>query len=395
MIGKDVDRDNGKFRIVISSKRLLSYLPRFSTIAADCTFKTTLQGYPLLVVCVIDEMRKAHPVAFACITNQEQMDYQFVFQTLLSAAANQGGAVRIATFLSDGELALKNAARNVFGQSVVLLICYFHVKQNLVKHFKKCKEVPAEVQEQIKKELSLLQIAPTKLHFSTALELFVSKYKIYHDFSLFFHKYAQNEKFALWYEAAQPGVPATNNAIAAINKSIKYNYLKRNKEPFSTFKVQMMNIIKAFSDPEREIATERSINQADERKAFDFLKSSSKIRTHNDTDQGKTHVFVPGKEAREVTSLDIDRFENPEYPTLEAYIEDLGRIHRVEITGPNFKAWKCTCAHFFKTNGCAHILIVAVKRTYYTLRPEANTVLLSVKKAAGHPKFITLSLIHI
>ncbi|XP_062533711.1 uncharacterized protein LOC134202719 [Armigeres subalbatus] len=169
IIGKDVDHDNRKFRIIISSKRMLSYLCRFTTIAADCTFKITMQGYPLLVICIIDQMRKAHPVAFACITNQEQIDYTFVFQTLVSAAVNQGGDVRVANFLSDGELALKNAARCVFGQAVVLLNCYFHVKENIIKHFKSTPEMPIEVQEQLKREVALLQIAPTKRHFGAAL----------------------------------------------------------------------------------------------------------------------------------------------------------------------------------------------------------------------------------
>nr|XP_029715632.1 uncharacterized protein LOC109417423 [Aedes albopictus] len=275
VIGQDIDRDNGKFRIVLSSKRMLSLLPRFRTIAADCTFKTTLQGYPLLVVCVIDEMRKAHPVAFACVTHQEHIDYEFVFRSLLTAAS-QHGDVNICNFLSDGEAALKNAARTVFGQSVALLNCYFHVKQNLIKHFKKSKELSADIQNQVLREVTLLQIAPTKPHFAAALELFIAKYSQYEAFSLFFDKYARNEKFALWHEAAQPGVPSTNNAIEAINKSIKHNHLKRHKEPFSTFKVQLMNIIQAYSNPERVIALDRSIALADEREAFDFLKSSKK-----------------------------------------------------------------------------------------------------------------------
>lgn len=371
---------------------MLSYLCRFTTIAADCTFKITMQGYPLLVICIIDQMRKAHPVAFACITNQEQIDYTFVFQTLVSAAVNQGGDVRVANFLSDGELALKNAARCVFGQAVVLLNCYFHVKENIIKHFKKHPEMPIEVQEQLKREVALLQIAPTKRHFGAALELFIAKYSIYESFTAFFDKYAHNEKYSEWYEAALPGVPATNNGVEAINKSIKYNYLKRHKEPFSAFKEQIMRITEAYSDPDRLVVSERQVALADERKAFEYLKTAKKLRTVIQNHQGRVFVYLPGRGVNEVTQLDIENFENPEYTSLDAYMEELGKVARVEVTGSRFTAWICTCKNFFKTNGCAHILVVAVKRKCYTLRAEANTEILSSKKPCGRPKFITKAL---
>jgi hypothetical protein len=391
IIGSDIDHENGKFRIVVSSMRLLSLLAHFQTLAADCTFKTTLQGYPLLVICVIDAMRKAHPVAFASISNMECSDYQFVFQSLTETAAKKGINVKITTFLSDGEMALKKAARLVFGQTVTLLNCYFHVKENLIKHFKKSVELSTEIQEQIKREISLLQIAPTKKHFAAALDQFVSKYKIYETFSKFFAKYTNDEKFALWYEAAQPGVPATNNALEAINKSIKYNFLRRHKEPFGTFKVQILHIVKSYSSPLREIAMERQICLQDERKAFDLLKSSKKIRTITH-DNATTYVYFPGKEKSDVSSLDISQFENPVYSNLQTFIEEYGQLHRVQVNNGLFTTWICTCSHFFKTNGCAHILVAAVHRKLYILQPGANTALLSNKKSCGRPKFISKAL---
>lgn len=360
--------------------------------AADCTFKTTLQGYPLLVVCMIDEMRKAHPIAFACISNQEQADYQLVFQSLHVAVTKQGGKVNVTSFLSDGELALKNAIRNVFGHSVQLLNCYFHVKQNVVKHFKKSAEMPEEVQDQVKREISLMQIAPTEQHFAVAIKLFVEKYKMYETFSKFFHKYVNDEKFAHWYEASQPGVPATNNAVEAINKSIKYNYLKRHKEPLGTFMVQMLHIVQAYSTPKREIAFTRSVNLTDERKAFDMINGQKKLRTIHESHAQNTFVYVPGSGKAEVSSWDITRFENPAYPTFDVYTEELGKIHRVDVGPGQFNTWTCTCTHFFKTNGCAHILLVAVKRNCYTLRPEANTALLSTRKPGGRPKYVSKAL---
>lgn len=392
VVAKDIDHENNKFRIVFSSKKLLSLLTRFSVLAADCTFKVTLEGHPLLVICIIDAMRHAHPVAFAIISNQEQTDYFFCFSAILNRCSALEYSCKITTFMSDGEMGLKNAACAAFGDGIMLLNCYFHIMQNVVKHLKKSTEIPKEKHDEIKRDLARLQAAPSQNHFDAASKLFLEKYRSHTLFIKFFEKYLQNPKLALWYEAAAPGVPSTNNALEAINKSLK-DKLKRHKEPVGTFKARLVEIVHAYGDPEREIIDERKFELQHERKAFDWLKGSKKTRTVHCKETMKKFVYVPGNEITEVTSQDIVRFEQPKFDNFEQYSSLFGQVHRVETTSNDIKKWNCCCWFFFKNNVCLHILVVAVRNQLYQLRPEANTTMISHKKATGRPKQVSKALI--
>lgn len=393
MIANDIDCENKLFRIMISSKRLLSLLTKFSVVAADCTFKVTVEGFPLLVVVVIDSMRHAHPVAFGIISGQEKTDYQFAFLAIREACLKLGLDISVTAFLSDGELAMKNAARSVF-DGPTLLNCYFHFMQNITKHLKKYEEVPNELHGEIKHNIAVLQVSPTKQHFVVGMKLFLKKYECFPNFIGFMDKYVNDPNFCLWYEAALPAVPATNNGLEAINKSLKYNHLNRYKEPLSSFKTIILNIVLEYGDPEREIALERTVNSiANERKTFDWLKMGKKMRTIKALCDKKEFVYLPGKQKQEVSSHDIEAFENPDYRTFDQFAEDFGNLHRVDVTSKDWKTWNCTCYFFAKNNICCHTLAVAVRRGKHVLSAEADTTKVGRKKNVGRPKLVSKALI--
>ncbi|XP_021700374.1 uncharacterized protein LOC110678751 isoform X1 [Aedes aegypti] len=368
-------------------------MTNLSVVAADCTFKVTVEGYPLLVVAVIDNMRHAHPVAFGIIANQEHTDYQFAFQSILQASSKLGFRVVVTAFLSDGELALKNAARAVFDEPK-LLNCYFHFTQNLDKHLKKYHEVPVELHNEIKRNIGILQVAPTEQHFIAGAKLFLVKYKRFPNFMNFMKKYVQDPNFCLWYEAAMPAVPATNNALEALNKSIKYNFLNRYKEPLASFKVLILNIIYEYGDPQRNIVLERSVTTLEnQRKTFDWIKEKKKMRSVQAPLEQKQYVFLPGKNKTEVAINDMTLFDNPIYSTFERFAEDFGSVYRVDVSNVNWRSWSCTCYSFLKNNNCCHVLAVAVRRGLYALSAEADTTAVGQKKSAGRPKLSSKALI--
>ncbi|XP_062558177.1 uncharacterized protein LOC134223055 [Armigeres subalbatus] len=173
VIGYDIDQDNGRFRIVYSSVKLLSLFRTLDVLSADCTFKTTMQGYPLMVVCLVDKMRHAHPVAFATVTKQEKADYDFVFSAIFDQCSRLGIDCTIKAFINDGEIALKKAARSLFDEQVKMINCYFHVVNNFKKNrITKNKTISAECKETILKNVPLKVLPTQKLHFC---EICISK----------------------------------------------------------------------------------------------------------------------------------------------------------------------------------------------------------------------------
>lgn len=394
VIGHDIDHENGRFRVVYSSKKLLTLLTSFDTIAADCTYKTTLQGYPLMVICVIDSMRHAHPVAFATVTRQEEVDYCYVFATIANRCKAFGIPLAVATFISDGEIALKKAALAIFGSNTQLVNCFFHVMQNVRKHLKKnSKEFSKDKMAQVQTDISRMQISPTKRHFDLACELFQAKYQDSADFLSFFDKYMFDEFYRNWFEAYQPGCPATNNALEAVNRAIKECHLMKERVPFGIFKSRILTVVEKYSAPNRTVQHAREYGISIERKAHDWLQSGKKCRTVNDWDNGKVYAFLPGHEKQDVSIHDIDVFHNPRYTAFDEYSQSIGCVHRVDATDIDWRAWCCTCYTFFKTNSCHHIVVAAVSRGRYKLRPEANTSSLTVKRPPGRPKAMSRALI--
>lgn len=387
VIGKDIDHDNNKFRIVISSLNLLALMNSFDVLAADCTFKTTLQGYPLLVVCIIDAMRHAHPVALVCMSHQQVADYEFAFNTILQSCAKFGIRLEIRWFLSDGEVAMKNAARNVFANCKTIN-CYFHVVQNVKKHLLKS-DVPAVEHGIILQDISQLQVAPTNKHFKVSVEMFREKHQKYPVFAAFFEKYLTDKNYSGWNEAFAPGVPSTNNAVEAINKALKYNFLNRRKEPFGTFKIKILEIIESYGDPSRSVQFQRTHSLKHERQSFDFLREGLKLRSAKI--EGEQLIFVSG---HDITAFDISRFQHPKYTNFEEFELDMkSSIYRINVSNEDFRRWNCTCYCFFKENTCKHILAVAVQRKKMVLKPEANTLMMSRKKSAGRPKHSSKALV--
>lgn len=373
--------------MVYSSMKLLSLFKSLNVLSADCTYKTTLQGYPLLVVCLIDHMRHAHPVAFATITKQEEADYKFVFAAIVDQITRFGICCTVKAFVSDGEIALKKAVRSVFGEDVMLVNCYFHVVQNIKKHIMKNKSITPESKEQILKDVGRIQISPTVQHFETACELFRQKYEHFPEFVQFFRKYANDDFYRNWYEGFLPGYPATNNSLEALNRSIKEEHLLRAREQFGTFKHRILNVVENYGKQERKIYEERTYSLDDERKAFNFFKEGKRARNVDD------FLYVPGGQSTEVTARDIEMFNNPSRRSLDQYLDDREVVHRVAITDARWTSWNCTCRWFFKHNTCHHVVVAAVRQRRYQLRPEANTSSLTQKRKPGRPKKMSKALI--
>ncbi len=80
---EDVEDDGGnKFRIFISSVRLLKIASMSQHIHADATYKLIWQGFPALVIGTTDLNKAFHPFGLAICSNEKTKDFQFIFCSL-------------------------------------------------------------------------------------------------------------------------------------------------------------------------------------------------------------------------------------------------------------------------------------------------------------------------
>ena len=71
-----------RFRFFVTTRRLLSQLKLSSIIMTDATYKLIWQGYPCIVVGVVDNNKSFHPVGFVVCDSEATEDFAFVFSSL-------------------------------------------------------------------------------------------------------------------------------------------------------------------------------------------------------------------------------------------------------------------------------------------------------------------------
>lgn len=74
--------DENDFRIFVTTRRLLCFIELSNIVTTDATYKLVWQGFPCIVVGVVDNNKSFHPVGFSCCDSEDAFDYEFVFNSL-------------------------------------------------------------------------------------------------------------------------------------------------------------------------------------------------------------------------------------------------------------------------------------------------------------------------
>ncbi len=64
-----------KFRIFLTTNRLLKYLPILKHLLADATCKLILEGIPVLTFAITDKMKKIHLIGLVIYTNETWVSF--------------------------------------------------------------------------------------------------------------------------------------------------------------------------------------------------------------------------------------------------------------------------------------------------------------------------------
>ena len=103
MDGDDGHSDGPKFRVLISTKRLLNTSLKSNSINADATYKLVCEGMPVLIFGTTDQDRHFHPFGIQVSSNEKIEDFKFLFQTLKDEVTKLTGSNESAhkTLMSD------------------------------------------------------------------------------------------------------------------------------------------------------------------------------------------------------------------------------------------------------------------------------------------------------
>ena len=198
------------------------------------TYQTNVEDAPMLQFGVLTANGHFVPIG-VCLTNREDTEtFEFLFKWIKESATNAPYAL-----MSDADMASRNAAVNIFGDKLVLLMCYYHQKKAVKRKLQFVKEKDETVFQSIMNDIHMIHLfALDKESFNIIFALFTRKYSEeweYHNDYLkmdvraralpyLSSQWGVNKMTNLWFQGCNPQGPMTNNALERANLDFKENY---------------------------------------------------------------------------------------------------------------------------------------------------------------------------
>ena len=146
--------DDNHFQVGFTSVKLINRMTEFKqgVFHIDATYKIVKNCFPLIVLGFTDLSRKFFPVAFMFTSHEETRDYDYFFHEFKSLCRRLGIDFDPSHMVSDACHASFNAISRHF-PSCCILMCWFHLKQNIRKHKSK---IPVKRYRKTMKEIDEL-----------------------------------------------------------------------------------------------------------------------------------------------------------------------------------------------------------------------------------------------
>lgn len=381
----EADDSKNEFRFFISSKLLLQNGIRSNNTHSDATYKLMWQGFPVLIIGFSDRNRKFHPTGISVSTNERTADFKFLFSTIKNAIAEIfGEQFKPNILICDAADSIKNGFKQVFGDTLKIVMCWAHVRRNVSKNLSKFIS-DKKKQAIFMSELDKLQLSRSPQIFETASKLFIDKWETV---SKDLVKYFKDEwlvKNPNWYEGYAVGAPSTNNALEATNRVIKDEQTFRERLDLSQLRIVLFNMITQWS---REYV--EKLNMVN----FGYPDIDLKWWTAGYQFARSNVTIITAKRGYHTTykihlADDDECIENHnDWSTFRDYKSSLGIVSVVfknSVTTENWQSGTCNCENFLKKYICEHLIGVALRLKCATAPIEAKSIPIGQKRKRGRP----------
>lgn len=379
----DKNEENSEFRFFVSSKRLLQIAMNAVKLHTDGTYKLIWQGFPVLLIGTTDANRKFHPIGLCVSKHERTIDFEFIFRTVKDALLNIFSfEIDPHVLIADAASSIKNGFTNVFGTSLKNVMCWAHVRRNIVKHlpkYIKCKKKQTE----FLMDLDKLQLSRSSEEFEQASNLFVEKWELVSEELVQYFTQEWLVQNRNWYEGYSKNTPSTNNALESYNRLIKDEQTLRERFDLSHFRVVIFAMITQWSKEYDENLN--SINNGHPdiglkwwTAGYQFARSNTKIAQAK---RGNKTIFT-------IHTTENENCEEREWENFSDFKRSLETVHTTfkhPISADNWRDGDCDCGNFFKNFLCEHLIGVALRLKVVNAPIEAKTVPIGQKRKRGRP----------
>jgi len=153
----------------LSTRFLLELALKTRHVAADATYKLMFQGYSVFLVGINDMRRVFHATSLSICSGEIGDDYAFVFWSVKTMIDKlffgEISTYRPTILIADGADAITNGFIMALGECLIRIMCWAHVRRNVVK---KLHLVEEEYQEEVMIDLDALQLSSSTEIFDKA-----------------------------------------------------------------------------------------------------------------------------------------------------------------------------------------------------------------------------------
>jgi hypothetical protein len=306
IFGADVGNgtEENHLQIGFTSTELMSRIPSGVVYHCDATYKIVKIGFPLVIFGMSDINRKFYSLAFAFTSHEQHKDFCKFFINLKKLAIQLNIVFDPKFMCIDASKSLAFAINTVFPHCV-LLMCWFHLKYNVINFIfklslnyhvcfkiRKRKHKIVQIMRKFLNQISQLHHTTDQLDFNRLWKeisrtwLKNSKLKPFHTY---FEKQWIKSKFNKWAVFhSPPGFTTTNNPIESYNKSIKAfftNNLKLNLVPvFEVFQNLVFEESSIKMNYETVVKVTKTLeNKSKKLNKLKFIKNNSTEYLYNHT----------------------------------------------------------------------------------------------------------------
>ena len=406
--------DETYFHAFLSAKRLLRMANLSLISSIDGTHKLIYEGYPIIIVGIIDQNKSFHPLGFVFSTAEDQLGVEFSFITIKEYVKVKGTKLFIRLMLNnilyfffqkdkdyepkflvaDAHEGITKGFEAAFGEDYeyTRIHCWAHCERNLEDKMKSL-GLNKEFRPLLLNDIRRLQVCKTKTTFDNAAGLFLDKWLEKGDATLdVFLDYFKLEKLTNtpnWYEAAAKFVPSTSNAIESNNRIIKDDETFRDKWPIGRFVPKSLEIVSHWADRNPEKVNCKhfhlfpNLGTKEWKHAYSWLKSKPAILRGEQSGDFRI-FFVKSKTAEDfnLTKASVTKYRKqmatPKVTDFDSYTEFefvlwVLKVHN-DACESNWleKMIQCDCPSFQKNYYCKHSIGLAVLQKFASVPETAK-----------------------
>ena len=371
------------FRVFLTTKRLITLTLKNQHILADATYKLICENFPVLTAGTTDKAKHFHPFGLAITKNERDSDFSFLFKCIKETCLRVlNKEPKFEYLVADNAGAITNGTENIF-DIVGRVNCWAHTIRNIDFQLR---SVDQQYRENLRNDISKIQLIFEEKSFDTAISLFTSKWKGFKNHSVNnFIQYFSRQWCSLpnkgWFEGFALGVPSTSNALESFHQRIK-----------QTIRGKRHCLIEFLNECQKTLIHDWSVCRSPSIKIFDLASNSEKqienenckffydeviysteevLEAHRWNQLNKTiqhfgdFYFTIDGQKKDLTRNDCKEFmsklDDNTWSNFDEMMLSIQLMIRIKMNKQNWKASQCTCYSWLKNYKCKHIVATACR----------------------------------